>query len=96
MDVGWSLRFGFAPHDGRTADFTYSRITVHNDTTLEWEQMSALDAGAVIDRFYIETPVHGSFAERFGAGEGGEGSGGRGGGDGDDAQEKKDEGIATE
>lgn len=57
-----AFQSGFAPHGGRTADFTYSRITVHNDSTLEWEQISALAAGAVIDRFYVETPVHGSFA----------------------------------
>lgn len=56
---------GFAPRGGRTADFTYSRITVHNDSTLEWEQMSALEAGAVIDRFFVETSKHGSFSGRF-------------------------------
>jgi hypothetical protein len=60
------LSLSYAPHGGRTADFTYSRITVHNASTLEWEQMSALEAGAVIDRFFIETPEHGSFAARFG------------------------------
>lgn len=52
---------------GRTADFTYSRITVHNGTTLEWEQVSALEGidTQVIDRFVIDTPVHGPFAVRF-------------------------------
>ena len=52
---------GVDNHD-RLSDFTYSRVTVHNATTLEWEQMSALEGGEVIDRFYIVAPTHGSFA----------------------------------
>lgn len=52
---------GVDNHD-RLSDFTYSRVTMHNATTLEWEQMSALEGGEVIDRFYIVAPTHGSFA----------------------------------
>ena len=52
-------------------------VAVHNATTLEWEQISAVADGKVIDRFLIVAPTHGSFATR---GVGGGGGGGGGGG----------------
>ena len=39
-----AFQSGFAPKrtgEGYAYDFTYSRITVHDDRTLEWEQVSA-------------------------------------------------------
>jgi hypothetical protein len=41
-----AFQSGYYPRDGHTADFTYSRITIHNVTTLEWEQRSALSGTA--------------------------------------------------
>lgn len=72
---------GYDRHDGHSSDFTYGRITVHNSTTLEWEQISAVTHGRVIDRFLIVAPTHGPFgAPRTGAenvlGGGGGGAGG--------------------
>jgi hypothetical protein len=64
---------GYDHHDGHASDFTYARITVHNATTLEWEQVSAVAHGNVIDRFHIVTPTHGPFG---GAGGGDVGAGG--------------------
>ena len=60
----WCAYVAGVDHDGRLSDFTYSRVTVHNATTLEWEQMSALEGGEVIDRFYIVAPTHGPFANK--------------------------------
>lgn len=47
-----AFQSGYAPADGQSADYSYSRITVHNATTLEWEQVSGT-FGGVIDHFAI-------------------------------------------
>ena len=62
-----AFQSGFDRHDGHSSDFTYGRLTVHNSTTLEWEQISAEEGGGVIDRFVIVAPTHGSFAARAAA-----------------------------
>ena len=72
-----AFQSGFAPKRtgaGYVYDFTYSRITVHDDETLEWEQVSAPSGalagdgkkavGEVIDRFVISAATHGPFASR--------------------------------
>jgi hypothetical protein len=74
-----AFQSGFAPKRtgaGYVYDFTYSRITVHDDETLEWEQVSAPSGalagdgkkvvGEVIDRFVISAATHGPFASRAG------------------------------
>jgi len=65
---------GFAPREnlGETSDFTFSRITIFDEVTLRWEQISAgdpsIELGAsaidpiVIDAFTIEAPTHGAFS----------------------------------
>ena len=60
-----AFQSGYAPADGQSADYSYSRVTVHNATTLEWEQVSGT-FGGVIDHFFI-TRTRGipSFGERW-------------------------------
>ena len=60
-DSPWcAFQSGYFPRDGQMADFTYSRLTVHNSTHLDWEQWSSIDEG-VIDRFTVVQPRHGPF-----------------------------------
>ncbi|XRB23524.1 IPT/TIG domain-containing protein [Pseudoscourfieldia marina] len=60
-DSPWcAFQSGYFPRDGQMADFTYSRLTVHNATHLDWEQWSSIDH-AVIDRFTVVQPHHGPF-----------------------------------
>ena len=61
-----AFQSGHAPKNGQVADFTYSRVVVRDATTLEWTQMSATGGGDAtpIDRFVVEAPTHGSFANK--------------------------------
>lgn len=64
QDSPWcAFQSGYYPTGDQSADYTYSRITVHNATTLEWEQWSSVTR-EVIDHFYVVQPNHGPFAER--------------------------------
>jgi len=62
-----AFQSGYAPADGQSADYSYSRVTVHNATTLEWVQMSGT-LGGVVDHFVL-TRTRGvpSFGEQWAA-----------------------------
>ena len=50
---------------GRTSEFAYGIVTFWSGTRMTWEQFSALDDGAKIDEWHIETSKHGPFANRL-------------------------------
>ena len=52
---------GYYPRDGQQADYSYSRLLIHNATHLHWVQWSAT-LHEVVDEFWVEQHVHGSFS----------------------------------
>ena len=50
---------------GRTSEFAYGIVTFWSGSRMTWEQFSALDDGAKIDEWHIETSKHGPFANRL-------------------------------
>jgi len=62
-----AFQSGYAPRDGQSADYSFSRITVPNATHLRWEQVSGT-LGRVVDEFWV-TRSRGvpSFGSRAGA-----------------------------
>lgn len=51
---------GYYPRDGQQADYSYSKVYVHNATHLHWVQWSST-LKAAVDEFWIEQNDHGSF-----------------------------------
>lgn len=56
-----AFQSGYAPAEGETADYSYSRVEVHNATHLRWQQVSHT-LGGVVDEWWIEAHRHGPFA----------------------------------
>jgi hypothetical protein len=57
-----AFQAGYAPREGQSADYSYSRITVPNATHLRWEQISATLGGVIDDTWLVRTrgaPVFG-------------------------------------
>ena len=50
-----AFQAGYAPREGQSADYSYSRLTVANATHLRWEQVSATVGGVIDDTWIVRT-----------------------------------------
>ena len=60
-----AFQSGVDVSSGRTSDFSYGIVTFWSGSRMTWQQFSALDDGAKIDEWHIETSKHGPFANRL-------------------------------
>lgn len=55
---------GYYPRNGQGADYSFSKVFVHNATHLQWIQWSST-LQEVVDEFWIEQHTHGGFREKL-------------------------------